>query len=151
MSVTFEVRVDVDAPPDAVWAAMTDWPAQREWIPGTVVGVVHGDGRSVGSRLFAFTGIADIGFLDTLEIVEWQPPRRCRVRHLGRLLRGHGVLAVEPRGDAATFVWIEELTAPFGPLGRAVMTVGRPAFQAGMRRAGRTFAARCAARAAALR
>ena len=144
MSTILEVRVEVDAPPEVVWAAVTDWSAQREWIPGTVVGVVHGDGRSVGSRLFAFTGVADIGVLDTLEITEWQPPRRCRVRHLGTLLRGYGVFAVEDRDPGgATFVWTEELRPPLGLLGRAALSVGRPAFQAVMRRAGRNLAAGC--------
>ena len=146
MTVAFEVRVDVAAPPEAVWAAVTDWPAQREWIPGTVVGVVHGDGRSVGSRIFAFTGVADIGFLDTIEIVEWQPPHRCRARHLGRLMRGHGVFAVEPHGErGATFVWTEELRPPLWPLGLAAAWLARPLLEAVMRRAGRTLAARCAA------
>jgi hypothetical protein len=143
MIVTLEARVDVDAAPDVVWAAVTDWPTQGKWIPGTVVGVVEGDGRSIGSRLFAFTGIADIGFLDIMEITEWQPPRRCRVRHLGRLLRGYGVFAVEPRGQAATFVWTEELQPPFGPLGHAGLRLGRPVFEALLRRAARSFAAWC--------
>ena len=148
MTGTLRVRVPVQAPPEVVWAAVTDWPAQHEWIPGTMVGVVHGDGRSVGSRLFGFTGVADIGFLDHLEITEWQPPHRCRMRHLGTLLRGYGEFAVEPNGaGGATFVWTEELDPPLGPLGALGLRLGRPAFQAVMRRAGRTLAARCAAKA----
>jgi Polyketide cyclase / dehydrase and lipid transport len=143
MTVTLEARVDIDAAPEVVWAAVTDWPAQGKWIPGTVVGVVEGDGRSVGSRLFAFTGVADIGFLDIMEITEWQPPHRCQVRHLGRLLRGYGLFAVEPRGQAATFVWAEELQPPFGLLGHAGLWLGRPVFEALLRRAARTLAAWC--------
>lgn len=148
MTTRFDVRAEIDAPPEVVWAAVTDWSAQRDWMPGTVVGVVHGDGRSVGSRLFAFTGVADLGFLDALEITEWQPPRRCRVRHLGKLLRGYGVFAVEPRGEASTFVWTEELEPPLGPLGAAGLWLSRPVAQAVMRRAGRNLAARCTAKAA---
>jgi carbon monoxide dehydrogenase subunit G len=143
VSVTIEARVDVDAPPEVVWEAVTDWPAQREWVPGTVVGVTSGDGRSAGSTLWAFTGLADVGFLDTMEIVEWQPPRRCRVRHLGRLLRGHGEFAVEPRGGNATLVWTEELDPPLGPIGWLGLRLGRPVFQAGLRRAARNFAVWC--------
>lgn len=148
MTVRYEVRVEVDAPAEVVWAVVTDWEGQRGWIPATVVAVVAGDGRSAGSRLFAFTGLADIGMLDTLEIVEWAPPRRCRMRHLGRLLRGYGVFAVEPRAAGATFVWTELLEPPLGWLGRAGMSLLRPVAEATMRRAGRTLAALCRERAA---
>ncbi|HEY0636916.1 MAG TPA: SRPBCC family protein, partial [Pseudonocardiaceae bacterium] len=136
MSTRFEVRIDVDAPPGLVWSVVTDWPAQRDWIPATTVHVIAGDGRSTGSRIVAFSGLADIGVLDTMEITEWEPPRRCRVRHLGRLLRGTGEFAVEPRGAGSTFVWVEDLEPPFGPLGRVGLPLVRPLFEAGLRRGG---------------
>jgi Polyketide cyclase / dehydrase and lipid transport len=121
---------------EVVWGAVVDWEGQREWIPGTRVGVVAGDGRSVGSRLFGFTGIADVGFLDVLEIVEWQPPRVCRMRHLGTLLRGEGVFEIEPLGDdRSAFVWTERLESPIGWVGRVGMAALRPVAQAVMRRA----------------
>jgi hypothetical protein len=31
------------------------------------------------------------GFTDTMKITEWDPPRRCVVRHTGRAVRGTGV------------------------------------------------------------
>lgn len=148
MTTRFEVRVDVDSPPDVVWSVVTDWAAQREWIAGTVVHVVAGDGRSVGSRVAAFTGLADIGFLDTMEITEWEPPLRCRVRHTGRLLRGDGLFEVRPRGTGSTFVWSEDLEPPFGLLGRVGLPLVRPAFEAGLRRGAPRLRALCAARAA---
>jgi carbon monoxide dehydrogenase subunit G len=144
---TFHATMEVAAPAAVVWAVVTDWEAQREWIPGTSVHVVHGDGGSVGSRLVAFTGIADVGFLDTFEIVEWQPPRRCRVRHTGRLLRGDGIFEVKPLGDRATFHWSERLEPPFWLLGRIGMPLVRPLVEAGLRRACRNLAARCVAAA----
>ena len=87
--MTFEIsgRVPVAAPAEQLWAVVTDWERQDRWIPATVVRIVSGDGRSVGSKVLAFTGLADIGFVDSMEIVEWAPPRRCVVRHTGKLVR----------------------------------------------------------------
>lgn len=150
MSTIFRAGIDLDAPADVAWSVAMDWSRQGEWIPGTAVHVIAGDGCSVGSRLAAFTGVADLGFLDTMEITEWAPPRRCVVRHVGRLLRGVGVFEIRPRGPLASrFEWYEELQPPFGLLGRVVLPLVRPAFEAGLRRAGRTLDALCVAAARA--
>ena len=46
------VPVDVDAPAETVWHAVTDWAAQGEWMLGTRVTVDGpGDGRQLGARL----------------------------------------------------------------------------------------------------
>jgi carbon monoxide dehydrogenase subunit G len=142
---TFRARIAMAAPPQAVWDTATDWVAQRDWIPGTRVYLVEGDGASAGSRLVAFTGVADVGFLDEFRIVEWQPPRRCRVEHTGRVVRGDGIFEVRPEGDLTVFEWIERLQAPLGLVGRFGLTLVRPLFEAGMRWACRRFAARCMA------
>jgi len=143
MSVEISAAVDVDARAEQVWAAVTDWERQGDWIPGTVVRVVGGDGRSTGSRLLAFTGVFDIGFVDHMVIVEWEPPRRCLVRHTGWLLRGTGEFAVHARGDGSTFVWTERLDPPFGPVGRLGLTLLRPPTRAVLHLAGRRLAAGC--------
>ena len=71
------VPVDVNAPAEAVWHTVTDWPGQGEWMLGTRVEVDGpGDGRHLGARLRAFTGVGPLGFTDTMEIVAWEPPRR---------------------------------------------------------------------------
>ena len=49
--------VDVDAPPEQVWAALTDWVRQGEWILATDVRPVIGPARGVGGRLVAVTGL----------------------------------------------------------------------------------------------
>lgn len=149
MTTRFEARIDVDAPPAVVWSVVVDWELQRRWILGTTVHVIGGDGRSVGSRLAAFTGVHDIGFLDTMEITAWDDERRvCHVRHLGKLLRGDGEFAVEARGEHATFVWSEDLEPPFGPLGRVALPLARPVVEASLRLGGRKLRALCADRAA---
>ena len=50
-------QVDVDAPPEQVWAALVDWDRQGEWMLLTDVRAVDGDGQGVGGRLAAVTGV----------------------------------------------------------------------------------------------
>lgn len=136
--------VDVAAPAERVWALATDWARQGEWMLGTEVYVVAGDGRGPGSRLVAFTGIGGLGFLDTMEITHWEPPRRCDVRHTGRLVRGTGGFEVRPHGANSTrFTWYERLELPLGPLGALGWPVVAPAYRWGLRRSLRTFAELC--------
>ena len=109
--------VPVRAPASAVWDAVTDWPAQGEWMPATRVRAVDGDGRCVGGRIEAFTGLGRLGFLDTMVVTEWLPPTWCAVDHTGRVIRGTGAFRVTPTPDGATFTWSEELELPGGALG----------------------------------
>ncbi|GAA4549163.1 SRPBCC family protein [Amycolatopsis samaneae] len=135
------LSVEVGASAGTTWLALTDWARQGEWMLGTRVEVVEGNGRSVGSKLAAFTGIAGIGFTDTMEIIGWEPPVRCSVRHLGSLVQGTGAFQVVAKGaNRSTFVWAEHLRLPFGPLGRLGWPAVRPAFALGVRQSLRRFA-----------
>lgn len=132
--------VIVDAPPQAVFDAMTDWAGQGRWMVGTHVwseGVADG----VGGRIGAFTGVAGVGFLDTMRITEWDPPRRVTVQHTGRFVRGGGVFEVLalPEGRSR-FVWREELELPLGALGRAGFALVRPFAAVGLDRSLARFA-----------
>lgn len=135
------LSVEVGAPAGTTWLALTDWSRQNEWMLGTEVHVVAGNGRSVGSRLTAFTGIAGVGFHDTMEIVSWEPPLRCGVRHLGTLVRGTGTFHVQDKGpQRSVFIWSEQLELPFGPIGALGWPVVRPVFAFGVRRSLDRFA-----------
>jgi hypothetical protein len=125
--------VDVDAPVEPTWAAAIDWARQGEWMLGTRVRPTVNDGRGVGGRLEAFSGIGAVGFLDPMEITLWQPPRACHVRHLGRVVRGTGAFEVEPRGDARSrFHWREDLELPLGIVGRIGWLLVGPLFTYGV-------------------
>ncbi len=135
------VSVEVAAPAGTTWLALTDWERQGEWIVGTDVRVVSGNGRSTGSRIEAVTGVGGVGVTDTMEITTWEPPVRCTVRHLGRVVRGTGAFHVQARGpQRSTFVWSEELDLPFGPVGKAGWLLAKPAFVLGLRRSLDNFA-----------
>jgi hypothetical protein len=143
--VTVAVRVSrqVGVPARAAWDLLTDWERQGEWMPVTRVRVVSpGDTHGVGGRLEARTGLGPLGFVDTMIVTGWDPPRRCEVLHTGRVVRGPGVFAVEPI-DAyrSLVVWEEHLDLPLGRLGRATWPVVAPMARAGLAWALRRFAA----------
>jgi carbon monoxide dehydrogenase subunit G len=104
-------RVLVAAAPERVWQVAMDWSRQHEWIWATQVSGGTGTGAEVAAR----TGIGPVGFTDTMVITEWDPPRRCVVRHTGRVVRGLGIFEVVPSGQQAEFRWTELLRLP-GPL-----------------------------------
>ncbi|MFW3170893.1 SRPBCC family protein [Geodermatophilus sp. CPCC 206100] len=142
--------VDVAAPPERVWAALTDWTRQGEWMLLTDVEVVGATTQGVGARLAARTGLPwrrgrHVGVLDTMVVTEWDPPRRVVVQHTGRVVRGPGIFVVTPRGTAATLEWTERLYLPLGLLGRAGWPLVRPFVVVGIRRSLRRFAAFAAA------
>jgi Polyketide cyclase / dehydrase and lipid transport len=137
--------VDIAAPPERVWAALTDWSRQGEWMLASDVAPVVGPARGVGGRLAATTGVRlpggrRLGVLDTMEITRWEPPVRVDVLHTGRVVRGSGVFQVHPRGEHATFVWTEQLDLPLGVLGRAGWPLVGPVMRAGVRLSLKRFA-----------
>lgn len=134
-------RVNLDVPAETAWAALTDWRRQGEWMLGTTVRLLDGDGRSVGSTLAATTEFGPVGFTDTMEITSFEEPRRCEVKHTGELVRGDGVFEVLPSGPRhCTFVWSERLDLPFGLLGKVGWLGARWPFTAGVRLSLRRFA-----------
>jgi carbon monoxide dehydrogenase subunit G len=129
-------RIHVPQPPERVWHAVVDWPRQGEWMLATRVHGDHGQGAHVVAR----TGLWLVGFTDTMVITEWQPPRRCVVRHTGRVVRGAGVFEVVPAGAGSEFRWTERLDLPLGAAGRWGWRLARPLAQRGMDLSLRRFA-----------
>ncbi len=131
------LAVDVDAPPDQVWAAMTDWERQGEWMLGTAVAGGHGE----GAELTAVTRLGPVQFTDTMVVTAWEPPYRCLVRHTGDVVRGSAAFEVEPLPDGwSRFVWTEWLVLPWGSVGELGFVVVRPLVVAGLRYSLRRFA-----------
>ena len=149
--VELPVPVEVDAPAAAVWAYVTDWERQGEWMLGTRVRVTGGDGRGVGTTLHAVTGVGPLGVPDTMEVVEFVAPTpttagRAAVRHTGRIIRGDGFFEVTPLGpDRCRFTFTELIDLPLGALGRLGWPLARPVLKAGFVASLRRMADRAAA------
>ena len=143
--VDLTVPVEVNVPADAVWQKVTDWKRQGDWMLATRVEVVGaGDGRHAGAILTAVTGVGPLGVTDRMEIVEWDPPRRCVVRHLGRVVRGEGVFeVVQLDAGRSRLLWSELLDLPLGRLGRLGWSVLEPGFRSGVAFSLRRMARQC--------
>jgi carbon monoxide dehydrogenase subunit G len=140
------VTVDVDAPQQAVWDALVDWPRQGRWMPATTVRVAGGSGSEVGARIEARTGLGPVRVLDRMTIRQWQPPRRCAVEHTGRVIRGTAWFEVRPQGPRRSrLVWSEQLRPPFGLPDAVAGLLLRPStaliIRTGLRRLARQVAA----------
>ena len=135
------LHVDIDAPPERVWAALVAWDTQGEWMLLTRVRGTHHDGIGVGGGIEGFTGIGPVGVLDTMRITRWDPPRRVDVLHTGRVVKGTGGFEVVDLGTGRSrFVWSEILDLPLGVLGRLGFPLVRPLFAWGVRRSLHRFA-----------
>jgi uncharacterized protein YndB with AHSA1/START domain len=135
------VEVAIAAPVERTWAAVTDWRRQHEWMLGTRVVPVTGDGTAVGDRIRAVTGVGPVAFADDMVITEWRPPYACLVRHTGRVVRGTGAFEVTERAaGGSTFTWSEQLELPLGAAGRLGWQVVRPGFRWGLVYSLRRFA-----------
>jgi carbon monoxide dehydrogenase subunit G len=138
-------EIHIAAPPQQVWSALIDWDRQGEWMLLTTVGAEEGEGRGVGARIRAVTGIPlpggrRLGIADPMLFTRWEPPHRADVRHLGNVVRGTGTFQVHPDGAGTRFVWTEDLDLPLGLLGRLGWPLVRPATVLGVRLSLRRFA-----------
>jgi Polyketide cyclase / dehydrase and lipid transport len=135
------LHVDIDAPPERVWAALVAWDTQGEWMLLTRVRGTHQDGIGVGGGIEGFTGIGPVGVLDTMRITRWDPPRRVDVLHTGRVVKGTGGFEVVDLGAGRSrFLWSEIIDLPLGVLGRLGFSLVHPLFAWGVRRSLHRFA-----------
>lgn len=121
---TLLAEVVSTAEPEVVFSVLTDWSRHHEWMPFTTAQ----GGQGVGALLEGRTGIGPFAFLDAMVITEWIPGRKVAVRHTGRVVKGVAWFATDPVEAGGTRVeWVEDLTPPFGALGRVGWSVLRPA------------------------
>ncbi|AVT30083.1 SRPBCC family protein [Plantactinospora sp. BC1] len=132
--------VIVAAPAPRVFAALTAWERQGDWIPFTRVRLVEGDGGE-GSLVEAVTTVGPAVLRDEMRVVRLDPPYEVRVVHCGRLLRGPGVLrCTQMAEDRTQVVWHEWFHLPGGPTGRMAWPVLWPGSKFGLTQALKRFA-----------
>jgi uncharacterized membrane protein len=132
--------VIVAAPAATVFAGLTAWERQGEWIPFTTVRVVTGDGGE-GSQIEAITAVGPAVLRDQMRVTRLDPPYQIQVVHYGRILRGPGVLRCTPlRDDRTQVVWHEWFQLPGSWAGRVAGQVLWPGSKVGLTQALRRFA-----------
>ena len=117
------LTVEINRPAKVVWKHLVDWRGQSDWMLQTKVWSELDQDRTIkngkGVLIFAFTGLfpnfypkLKLGVLDTMEVTNWQPPIKCEVVHIGRIIRGTGKFELKEKQSATTFYWSEEIIAP---------------------------------------
>ncbi len=138
-----QTELMIDAPAEAVWKLVTDWPAHGRWIPLTTVRIdPSGPARpGVGTHFTGRTELGPIGFDDPMEVLRWQPPAgaepgTCRVTKLGPWVPGWAEIRVEPVAGGTRLVWIEDIRPRWTPRWAApvVTAVGSLLFGRTLRR-----------------
>lgn len=117
------VRTVLPAPPEEVWADISDLSSHVEWMHDAHSIEFTSDRTSgTGTTFDCETRIGPFRLVDRMRITSWEPARRMGVEHVG-LVRGTGVFTLRPvrrRRDQTRFVWRERLRFPWylgGPVG----------------------------------
>src|SRR5690349_1170079 len=110
---SYEASAAIAAPPDIVWAVLTDAGAYGEWDTGARVQgrIAHGQKRAVSSE-------AKPGRAFPVRVTELAAPARMTWSGgmpLG-LFRGVRTFRLEPQGDGTAFTVREEYRGPLLPL-----------------------------------
>jgi hypothetical protein len=129
----FRLAIEINSSRDAVWRAMVDWEGQSAWMLSTRVYDDRDSPEGVGHRLKAFTGPFPrfnqvLGVMDHMYVSAWDPPRFCRVEHVGRIIRGYGTFTLhEVSANRVRFDWFEEIDAP-----GVILAIVKPAILLGV-------------------
>lgn len=126
------VSIEVAASRGTVFAAVTDWENQSNWVLLTKVRGVGTDSHKAGGQIEAFTGFGKIGFLDTMTITNWEDNKLCEVTHTGKVVKGKGIFVVTKHQDGSVFTWTEETEVPFGVFGRMGWFIAKPIIKVSM-------------------
>ena len=131
------ISFTIPAPCEKVWSKIADWESQGDWMLQTKVWVTSEKNEGVGTSIAAFTGpfykisprMKFLGLLDLMTVTRWEPPYRCDVDHVGKILKGSGPFQLSAQSPGATrFDWSEPITAP-----KAVFLLIAPFLYAGVR------------------
>lgn len=137
----FRVTLRIPAPTQKVWDELVTWKNQGNWMALTKVTSSHNGptDSGVGTTIEAFTGIGKFGILDQMRVIDWQPPKYCKVDHYGKIIKGIGIFNLIDENGITRFDWYEEIKAP-----RALLILIKPfiliAVYASLRKFARGFA-----------
>jgi uncharacterized protein YndB with AHSA1/START domain len=121
------VRTTIAAPPEIVWAAISDVGTHVDWMEDAVAIRFTSERRQgVGTTFDCDTRVGPIGLTDRMAITEWKPGRVMGVRHEG-VVKGTGRFTLRRRrGRQTAFTWDERLIVPWwlgGPIGALLSAV----------------------------
>ena len=113
-----EVIREFVAPRRTVWAVLTDWERQPEWMSDAVaVEVLTPRRHGVGVTIRCPTRLLGVTVQDVMRVTGWEEARYLEIQHVGRVIRGSGAFELEDRGEGTLVRWWEVIDPPLGALG----------------------------------
>lgn len=113
-----EVSRYVFAPPGVVWAVLTDWERQADWMVDALdVEVTSPHREGTGVTIVCPTNVLGVTVQDEMRVTEWVEGQRLRVEHLGDVITGSGTFVLEPTPVGTRIIWHEEIDPPLGVVG----------------------------------
>jgi carbon monoxide dehydrogenase subunit G len=131
-----EVSDTMPGSPDVVWALITDWEHQDDWMLEASGFELIGEQREgVGVEAKATVRIAGIKTRDKVRVSMWEPPRILVIDHLG-WVKGSGEIQLQPVAEGTRMRWKETLFPPrrLGPVGRVGLRAAAPLMRRVFRR-----------------
>ena len=95
-----EIEREVPFSQEEAFSRVTDWQRHADVLPALTV-------RLTDTGFVARSGFGRFAFDDPMDVVEWDPPRYCRLEKRGRVIRGWAEISVRPAGSGSTIVWRE--------------------------------------------
>jgi hypothetical protein len=120
VGVRLEVVREVAAPRTTVWAVLTRWERQPEWmLDAKDVEVLTPAREGEGVTIRCPTNLLGATVDDVMRVTGWIEPSYLEVTHLGRVITGTGAFELERLDERRTRVtWWEEIDPPLGAVGR---------------------------------
>jgi hypothetical protein len=114
-----QVVQDVAAPRPKVWALLTDWERQPEWmLDAKEVHVLTPARTGEGVTLRCPTNLMGITVQDVMRVTGWREPSYLEVTHLGKIITGYGAFELaELDANTTRITWWEEIDPPLGAFG----------------------------------
>jgi hypothetical protein len=123
----YDAEATIEAPPERIWAILTDAPAYAQWDNG----VKRLDGTIAPGEKLKITSELDPKRAHPIKVTEFEPSRRMAWTGgmpLG-LFKGVRTFTLTPDGSATRFTMREEFTGPLLPMiWKSLPDLG-PAFQ----------------------
>ena len=118
--------IDIDASPGDVWRELADLGNHAEWMKDAVSVVFTSEQRvGVGTTMQVATRVGPLRTMDVLEVIGWTEGQSIEISHKG-LVKGTGVLSVEPQDGGSRVSWDEDLQFPWWVGGRITGWFARP-------------------------
>ncbi len=124
------VSTTIGAPPERVWADVSDISSHVEWMRDAVSITFDAPQRQgVGTSFVCATRVGPLRTNDRLRVTEWREGEVIGIRHEGAVT-GEGRFTLAPDGEGTRFTWDEELRFPWWLGGSAGATVATPVLRA---------------------